>query len=269
MYEEPVVDYTDVNLSMHEFFLAVMKNKEAYECVLSIIKDERDLKLLEVKCEEIILNKSGKRSIRLDAWSKDRHMRLFDIEMQNDEKADDIPRRSRYYQALMDTPLLKAGKYTRYRELPPTEIIFITQKDLFGEDLAEYVCSTYYLGETPIKVEDGVTKTFLNMQSMHGRPELVSLLQYMKHSDINNPNILVKDARLLRLHEIVTEVKQSEEWEEYNMSLADYYEKRAKVVCVDKLIFKLKIGLEEACKIVECPIEEYLQIKEGQKMNKV
>ena len=57
------------------------------------------------------------------------------------------------------------------------------------------------------------------MKSKNGRPELVSLLQYMKETDIQNPEILVKDKRIEKLDAIVTEVKQTEEWEELNMSI--------------------------------------------------
>ena len=55
------------NLSDFALFLSVMKVKEAYENVLSIILNEPDLRLREVKAEQVVLNKSGKRAIRLDA----------------------------------------------------------------------------------------------------------------------------------------------------------------------------------------------------------
>lgn len=61
---------------------------------------------------------------------------------------------------------------------------------------------------------DGTTKIFLNMTSKNGSKELISLLQYMKNTDINNPEILVKDERIVELDSIVTEVKSSEEWED-------------------------------------------------------
>ena len=61
-----------LNLSDFALFLSVMKNKRAYECVLSIILEEPELELEEVKVEQVILNKNGKRAIRLDAWAKDK-----------------------------------------------------------------------------------------------------------------------------------------------------------------------------------------------------
>ncbi len=70
-----------LNLSDFALFLSVMKVKEAYEDVLSIILDEADLKLREVKVEQVILNKSGKRAIRLDAWAQDVRDRQFNMEI--------------------------------------------------------------------------------------------------------------------------------------------------------------------------------------------
>ncbi len=53
----------------------------------------------------------------------------------------------------------------------------------------------------------------MNMMSRNGRPELFSLLQYMKHTTLENADISVMDKRILHLDNIVEEVKQTEEWE--------------------------------------------------------
>ena len=120
-----------VNLSDFALFLSVMKYPEAHESVLSIIMDEPDLKLARVHVEEVVLNAIGKRAIRLDAWAESEDERQFVTEMQNDTQNDDVRRRSRFYQGLLDTPILKAGKKTKYRELPSTIVTFITQEDIF------------------------------------------------------------------------------------------------------------------------------------------
>ena len=169
------------HLSDFAFFMSVMKVKEAYENVLSIILDETDLQLKEVKVEQVILNKSGKRAIRLDAWALDMKDRQFDVEMQNDSESDDVRKRSRFYQGLIDTPVLKAGKETRYKNLPSTVIIFITQEDIFGKNLAKYTFSEQCEEVPGLALEDGTKKIFLNMASRNGRDELISLLQYMKN----------------------------------------------------------------------------------------
>lgn len=72
-----------------------------------------------------------------------------------------------------------------------------------------------------LELDDGTTKIFLNMSSKNGSQELVSLLQYMKKTDIDNPEILIKDKRILEIDEIVTEVKESEEWEGIEMNILE------------------------------------------------
>ena len=123
----------EFNLCDFALFLSVMKNETAHRNVLSIIMGEKDLELKEVHVEEVILNRSGQRAIRLDARATDISGRNFATEMQNDTEQDDMRRRVRFYQGLMDTPVLKSGRETRYKYLPPTIITFITQKDIFGK----------------------------------------------------------------------------------------------------------------------------------------
>ena len=127
----------EFNLSDFALFLSVMKNQEAHRCILSIIMGEPDLELVGIHVEEVVLNRSGKRAIRLDAAAVDTKKRRYSTEMQNDTSQDDIRKRSRYYQSLLDTPLLKSGRETRYRQLPPSVVTFITQEDIFGKDPAK------------------------------------------------------------------------------------------------------------------------------------
>lgn len=231
------------NLSDFALFLSVMKNKTAYENVLSIIMNEDELELKEVKVEQVILNNVGKRAIRLDAWALDKNNRQFNTEMQNDTLNDDIRKRSRYYQGLLDSPILKSGKQTRYKNLPSTIIIFITQDDIFGKDLAKYTFTEQCEEISGMKLNDGTQKIFLNMKSLNGRPELVSLLQYMKRTELNNPDIIVKDKRIVVLDSIVTEVKQSEEWEAVKMNILEIgIEKGAQRKLIEQICKKLVKG---------------------------
>lgn len=155
------------NLSDFALFLSVMKNKAAYEYTLSIILDEPALLLEEVKVEQVVLNKSGKRAIRLDAWARDAQNRQINTEMQNDAKKDDLRKRSRFYQGLLDTPVLKAGKDTKYRYLPSTIIIFITQEDIFRQDLAMYTFTEQCEEIRGLHLEDG-TKSFFKYDKQKG-----------------------------------------------------------------------------------------------------
>lgn len=285
---QEAVDNCRINLSDFALFLAVIKVKEAYEDVLSIILDEPDLRLKEVKAEQVVLNKSGKRAIRLDAWASDMQERQFDVEMQNDTKGDDVRKRSRFYQGMLDTPILKSGKRTRYKHLPSTTIIFITQEDIFGKDLAMYTFSEQCEEVPDLPLEDGTSKIFLNMTSRNGRPELVSLLQYMRCTTLNNENITVQDKRILDLDRIVGEVKQSEEWEVVKMSILDIGYEQGKELGIregrkegrkegkDQMMIRnvesamknFGIDLRKACEGLGVSVEEYEEAKgqcEGRK----
>lgn len=221
MQNTSIITSEQINLSDFVLFLSVMKNKTAYRNTLSIILDEPDIQIREVKVEQVVLNKSGKRAIRLDAWALSEDERQFNMEMENHSEKDSIPKRSRYYQGLLDTPILKSGKKTKYRELPSTVIIFITQEDIFRRDFAKYTFKEKCEEADDLYLEDGTTKIFLNMTSKNASKELVSLLQYMKETDIENPDILVKDERIIELDKIVAEVKESEEWEDVQMTIYD------------------------------------------------
>lgn len=286
--KEALPQSCQINLSDFALFLSVMKVKEAYEDVLGIILDEPDLRLKEVKIEQVILNKSGKRAIRLDAWASDVRDRQFDMEMQNDTDGDDVRKRSRFYQSMIDTPVLKSGKQTRYKNLPSTAIIFITQEDIFGKDLARYTFSERCEEVPGLSLEDGTCKIFLNMTSKNGRPELVSLLQYMKYTTLDNEDVMKKDDRILDLDKIVREVKQSEEWEAVEMNIFEIGVERGKELGIEQGIEQGKamgheegrkdalrilvksvemnmknfhVSLQEACEGLEISVEEYENAK--------
>jgi len=270
-----VPESCDINLSDFALFLSVMKNKEAYECVLSIIMDEDDLELQEVKVEQVVLNQTGKRAIRMDAWALDKKYRQFNMEMQNDTNSDDLSKRSRFYQGMMDTPVLKAGKMTKYKQLPVTVIIFITQDDIFGRNLARYTFEEECRELPGLFLGDGTQKIFLNMSSQNGRAELVSLLQYMKDTRLNNPNVSVQDQRLLKLDEIVTEVRQSEEWEAIRMNLIEIGMEKGREegirlsleMCQDIGVTRelAKEKLMKKFELSEEKVEEYLDLYWNQK----
>lgn len=259
----------EFNLSDFALFMSVMKVKEAYEDVLSIILDERDLRLKEVKTEQVVLNKSGRRAIRLDAWALDVRDRQFDMEMQNDAKSDDLHKRSRFYQSLIDTPILKSGKETRYKQLPSTVIIFITQEDIFGKDLAMYTFRERCEEIPALSLEDGTSRIFLNMSSRNGRPELVSLLQYMKHTTLDNEGITDMDDRILDLDRIVGEVKQSEEWEDVRMNILEigiaHGEEIGRLTTlienIEAAAENFHIDLPQACSGLNSSVAEYEQAK--------
>lgn len=261
MQNETILKEVTFNLSDFAFFLSVMRNKKAYQNTLSIILNETDIQLKEVKVEHVILNKMGQRAIRLDAWALSNDERQFNMEMENHSEKDSVPKRARFYQGLIDTPILKSGSKTKYKQLPATVIIFITQDDIFKKNLAMYTFVEKCKEVEDLELEDGTTKIFLNMTSKNGSQELISLLQYMKETRLDNPEILVKDQRIIELDEIVTEVKESEEWEGIKMNILDIGiqegERRAKEEGIISMIRACKKLSATREKVQEIIMEEF------------
>ena len=261
MANKNILEETIFNLSDFAFFLSVMRNKKAYQNTLSIILDEPDIQLKEVRVEHVILNKTGQRAIRLDAWAVSVDERQFNMEMENHSEKDSVPRRARFYQGLIDSPILKSGSKTKYKNLPATVIIFITQDDIFQRDLAKYTFVEKCMEIENLELEDGTTKIFLNMTSKNGSKELISLLQYMKETRLDNPEILVRDKRIVELDEIVTEVKESEEWEGIKMNILDIGiqegERRAKEEGIISMIRACKKLSATREKVQEIVMEEF------------
>lgn len=86
--------------------------------------------------QKVIHNLPGNRGIRLDFYVEDDQGQVFDVEMQKRNEGN-IPKRTRFYQALIDAPMLKSGE-RGFDGLKPAYIVVICGFDLFGYGLYRY-----------------------------------------------------------------------------------------------------------------------------------
>ena len=207
-------------------FDEVMDIPEAHEAALRIILGDENLRLLTPsQTEKELRTAPWLRSIRLDVYSMDENLRIYNTEAQKTRKPD-LPRRSRFYQSVMDSSLLKSGDES-FNLLNDTFNIIITPFDLFGE--GRY-CYTFHArcDENPsLVLEDGATRIFLNTRGTNRNEvseELIQFLEYMEQSTLN-VNIPDTNGNLIKIHNHVRQVKASEEigvkfmqrWEEEAM----------------------------------------------------
>ena len=68
------------------------------------------------------------KGIRFDVYSEDDSGIVYDCEMQTSKK-DNLPKRTRYYQGMIDLNLLERG--ADYKELKKSYVIFICPFDQF------------------------------------------------------------------------------------------------------------------------------------------
>ena len=97
------------------------------------------------------------RGVRFDAYVKTAD-KWIDIEMQTTNKHD-LEKRSRYYQALMDTDCLEKGG--RFKDLKNTYVVFICTFDYLGLGEPMYVVESY-IRKNDLHFNDGTSKILLN-----------------------------------------------------------------------------------------------------------
>lgn len=101
---------------------------------MQVILNRNDLKVISVTSQYAIKNLQG-RSVRLDILAVDQQNRVYNIEIQRNNKGAGV-KRARYNSSLIDANVTEPGD--QYQELNETYVIFITENDVLGENLPIY-----------------------------------------------------------------------------------------------------------------------------------
>ena len=107
---------------------------ECVELVLRIVLNKPDLKVVDVHTQVFVANLL-KRSVRLDVLAVDSEGRMYNIEIQRDEKGAGM-KRARFNNSLMDAKWTEKG--TKFDDLPENYVIFVTETDVLGKGRALY-----------------------------------------------------------------------------------------------------------------------------------
>lgn len=110
--------------------------------------------------EKVVEARADSKGIRLDVYAEDKGSnRSFDIEMQVTNN-DNLGKRMRYYQGLIDLDKLKHGQH--YRELGEVFIIFICPFKVFRGGRHIYTFRDICVENPKISLDNGATKIFLS-----------------------------------------------------------------------------------------------------------
>ena len=258
-------------------FDEAMEDSETYEALLRIILGDEELNLLtQSQTEKEFRTAPWLRSIRVDVFAMDENSTIYNTEMQK-EKRDDLIKRSRYYQALIDSSLLAPGEVD-FNNIKNTTIIMITPFDLFGLGKYiypfEYACTAF----PELKLDDGAKRIFINT---HGKNDedvsreflaLMKFIEYNENEDINiesSPNLDKIKARvsLVKASEEVG-VKFMQRWEEEAIIRHDAEEKGkeigidiTRIESIRNLMNNLKLTAEKAMEALGIPKTEYEKYK--------
>ena len=157
-------------------FGTVMKDKTVCKGVI-----ERLLHINVDKIEYPSLQKTiapfyESKGIRLDVYVSDSD-RIFDIEIQTSIPPS-LPKRTRYYQSLMDVDNLLRGQ--NYAELKESYVIFICLKDPFKKDLPVYTFRNMCNEDGTIFLDDKSYKVFYNVRA-YGKEQEAELRAFLEY----------------------------------------------------------------------------------------
>ena len=147
---------------------------ESIDCtryILRIIMDKPDLIVKSAKSQFNVENIRG-RGVRLDVLAVDSAGKLYNIEVQRKDEGA-VPQRARYNSSLLDADNLEKG--AKFKELPETFVIFITENDVLkgGEQIYHI---ERVVKETGKSFGDGSQIIYVN-GSMRGGSALGDLMQ--------------------------------------------------------------------------------------------
>ena len=187
--------------------------KKIIEQILNI----RIKKISYPEREKVIESRTDSKGIRLDVYVEDNENRSFDLEMQI-ANSDNISKRMRYYQGLIDGDKLKHGQH--YSSLGESYIIFICPFDRFKKGRHIYTFRERCDEDNSLTLNDGAVKIFLSTKGTISdvSQEIKNFLNYVDKN-------VIADAFIKKIDEAVQVVKSNQkarkEFMTYQMALLE------------------------------------------------
>ena len=205
------------SLTMRDNFLfckILEKREDLCKRMIEVITGREVKEITNLRTEESAKSTLGGKGVRYDVTFQDDEATVYDMEMQTSDTGS-LPRRSRYYQSMIDTSCLDSGD--PYEDLPKSMVIFICTFDFFGKERHVYTFEPRCIQDASIALDDGTCRIFLNTE---GKDEIDSeckdLLEFIAGRAVNG-----KLANMLQ--DEVDIAKKNEKWRsEFMQNMAFY-----------------------------------------------
>ena len=179
--------FANLTIQSDFIFKKVMSRKRICKHLLEELLQIEIADINYIEAEKTIDPNYTSHGIRLDIIVADDKNTHYNLEMQVKNKKNPhtkafvLPKRSRYYQALLDFDLLQAGQ--PYDLLPTTFIIFICIFDFFEKGNYVYTFKKRCLENLELELPDETTTMLLNTQGTHGEisKDLKSFYDYVNN----------------------------------------------------------------------------------------
>ena len=185
--QDLLTKFANLTIQSDFIFKKVMSRKRICKHLLEELLQIEIADINYIEAEKTIEPDYTSHGIRLDIIIADDKNTHYNLEMQvkNNKNPNTnthvLPKRSRYYQALLDFDLLQAGQ--PYDLLPPTFIIFICFFVFFEKGNYVYTFKKRCLENLELELPDEATTMLLNTKGSHGEisKDLKSFYDYVNN----------------------------------------------------------------------------------------
>ena len=154
--------YEQLTIRDHFMFGKVCQDETNAQIILRALLNE-DITVKTTEVEKFLNDTKSGKFVRLDLLAKDEFDVIYNAELQhysNKERTEELPRRSRYYQSLIDANNIPKRKH--YKDIPDVYVIFVCTYDPFGFDLPQYTFKTKCIEADIPNFDDGINRIFFN-----------------------------------------------------------------------------------------------------------
>ena len=275
--------FDDLRIEHDFLFKKVMHNKRICKHLLEEILQAKIEEITYQEVEHTLDAFYDSRGVRLDVIIGDEKQTRYNLEMQVKNVSNPqtrtyvLPKRTRYYQAMIDVDSLKKGQ--SFYLLPPTYIIFICAFDFFNKGNYIYTFKKRCLENLDLEYPDEATTILLNTKGTHGNisKDIKSFFEYVnKHivtseftQEIVEEIVQIKGDEKARLEYMSLETfVQDNRYEAYNEGLSEGFAKgeadglaKEKIATAKRMLMKGNRSLEEIAEVTELSLADVKKIE--------
>ena len=177
--------FEELTIADDFMFCKVMEHEALCRPFLQMLFSAKIDKITYLSSQNTVTTNFGAKTVRLDVLLKDKAGTSYDIEMQVGNEYN-IPKRMRYYQAVLDVAFLDKG-YS-YKTLNDSFIIFVCLFDPIGSNRALYTFENFCAEDRAIPLRDGTKKITFAKEKITAKVGAASqeiALDKAKHIDIS------------------------------------------------------------------------------------
>ena len=220
------IDWDAITIKNNFLFQETLRNKSLCKQLLERVLHIQVKTIRYMETEKTMKAQLSSKNTRLDVYVEDKDGNVADIEMQTtdtksvinyderDEKTiiRELPLRTRYYQNIIGTNMLRKGMH--YRELKKAYVIFICTFDPFGAGLPVYHFTYRCKENGNLQMGDLTENIFLNVKAAD-KTDDEDLAAFLRYVNGQKPD----SSFTKKLDEEATRIKNNDDWRLKAMTL--------------------------------------------------